>query len=161
MEIPLISSSNQNPLILRCETSLLDGELIQFKYPENLMGKIFSDKEWEDSIQVIKNLNKETLSVLRNNANVYAIFVKEENGQWESTYVGERKASGIRERMTQHLITKDKATGSKLYNIKNCVSKGMSIGLRFIKVEPESLRLFIEEMLISRNKSKLKWNKHG
>ena len=76
-------------------------------------------------------------------------------------YVGERKADGLRSRITEHLIKKDHKTGSKLAEIQAAVANGLEIGLSFIRVEPQSLRLFVEETIIVNNKSKLPWNSQG
>lgn len=159
MEIQIIKFDDLNPLVIKSEKTLLEGNLCSFTYPDNLIGNAYV--EWEESIEVIKQMNNKLLSKIKNSANVYAIFVEERNGLWEPVYIGQRKASGIKERIIQHLIKKDKRTGSKLDNIKDCVNRGIGIGLKFIKVEPESMRLYIEEMLINNNKSRLKWNKHG
>lgn len=67
----------------------------------------------------------------------------------------------LRERITQHLIAKDSRTGSMLEVAKKAVADGYDIGLSFIKVQPESLRLFVEEAIIAKHKNKLPWNTHG
>jgi hypothetical protein len=84
-----------------------------------------------------------------------------DNENWSTVYVGERKSSGLRERITQHLITKDHRTGSMLKAVKTAVAAGQKIGVSFIMVEPESLRLFVEETIIAKHKNKLPWNTHG
>ena len=78
-------------------------------------------------------------------------------------YVGERKSIGLRDRITQHLIDKDHRTGSMLEAVKTAVSAGQRVGLSFVKVDPESLRLYVEETIIStcKKEGKLPWNTHG
>jgi hypothetical protein len=45
--------------------------------------------------------------------------------------------------------------------VKTLVTSGQEIGVSFIKVEPESLRLFVEETIIAKHKNELPWNTHG
>ena len=45
--------------------------------------------------------------------------------------------------------------------IKTAVSAGEKIGISLIKVQPESLRLFVEETIIAMHKKDLSWNTHG
>ncbi|WP_157598142.1 MULTISPECIES: hypothetical protein [unclassified Rhizobacter] len=67
----------------------------------------------------------------------------------------------MRDRLTQHLITKHDQTGSMLEAVKTAVAAGEKIGISFIKVHPESLRLFVEETIIATRKDRLPWNTHG
>jgi hypothetical protein len=76
-------------------------------------------------------------------------------------YVGESKSISLRDRITAHVIDKETRTGSTLSFVKDAVSARQQIGISFIKVQPESLRLFVEEKIISKNKEKLPWNTHG
>ncbi|KIS96005.1 hypothetical protein H327_24240 [Vibrio parahaemolyticus 3324] len=41
------------------------------------------------------------------------------------------------------------------------MAKGHKIGLRFLFLERDTMRAFVEEELIARNKEKLEWNKHA
>lgn len=111
----------------------------------------------------IKTSNETFLKTLRHRANVYALSVRPsgENQNWSPVYVGERKSAGLRDRITQHLITKDHRTGSMLEAVKTAVAAGQEVGVSFIKVEPESLRLFVEETIIAKHKNVLPWNTHG
>jgi len=45
--------------------------------------------------------------------------------------------------------------------VKAAVSAGEEIGVSLIKVQPESLRLYVEETIISMHKERLPWNTHG
>jgi hypothetical protein len=128
----------------------------EFKFPAGT-----SLQQWP--AQEIKKENDKLLRSLRNSGNVYAIFVREpsKGSSWTKVYVGERKSSGLRERITQHLIDKHEKTGSMLEAVKTAVSNGADIGLSFIKVEPESLRLYVEETIIAKHKKELPWNTHG
>lgn len=160
MNIEIITSKDLAPYIEECEKALLIGDPVVFHYPDKLIGKSIAGKIWDDSIEEIKELNKNLLSSLRNNANIYAIYIKE-NNNWCLKYIGQRKTENIRERITQHLINKNEKTGSKLEYVREAVSQGHAIGVRFIKTDRDTLRTFAEEEMISKNKSRLPWNIHG
>ncbi len=140
----------------RCANDLFAKVQYQFKYPAGS-----SLQRW--SVQDIKAENEQFLRSLRNTANVYVIFVKQpvQGSPWVKVYVGERKSSGLRDRITQHLIDKHEKTGSMLEAVKTVVSSGAQIGLSIIKVQPESLRLYVEEAIIAKHKRELPWNTHG
>ncbi len=140
--------------VQKCEKALFSVEPTPFVFPEGC-----SSKKW--LVKEIKEKNKNILSALKNNANVYAILSRERGSKWQRNYVGQRKSEGIRERIIQHLITKDHRTGSVLNKVKEVVSLNNEVGLSFIKVEPDSLRLFVEEVIIANNKQQLRWNIHG
>jgi len=109
------------------------------------------------------SLNKDILDSLRNSGNVYSLYTrsKKNNAAWIPVYVGQRKSASLRERITQHLITKDERTGSMLEAVKTAVADGNKIAISYIKVKPESLRLYVEETIIAKRKKTLPWNTHG
>lgn len=113
-------------------------------------------------VAAIKELNKELLQSLGGAGNVYAIHVRAAGHPWSVVYVGQRKSAGLRNRLTQHLINKDARTGAMLDRVKQTVAEGSELAISFIKVEPESLRLFVEETIISEMKKsgQLEWNTH-
>lgn len=139
-----------------CATELFKTVQHQFTFP---VGCTLQNWPIED----IKRENQKLLKSLRHSGNVYALFVRAptEGADWVAVYVGERKSIGLRERITQHLIDKNERTGSMLEAVKTAVASGSSIGLSFIKVQPESLRLYVEETIIAKHKSTLPWNTHG
>jgi len=149
--------------IQKCEDSLLRvGKPKAFIYPESLIEKDVSYKVWKEHVGTIKKLNSDFLSSLKGNANIYAIYIKTKNNEkWKLRYIGQRKAENMSERIAQHLIDTSKNTGSKLEKVRSELSQGSLIGLRFIKVNKDSLRRFVEEEIISRNKSELLWNAYG
>ncbi|MCW4152764.1 hypothetical protein OM427_24935 [Halomonas sp. 18H] len=140
----------------KCCEALFVPNPIEFKYPQGS-----SLKTW--SVEEIRSLNKPVLDGLNGNANVYAIYTSNvgEQDQWAPVYVGQRKSTSLRERLVQHLITKSEHTGSVLEAVKTSVSDGHRIAISYIKVEPESLRLYVEETIISQRKAMLPWNTHG
>lgn len=139
-----------------CATELFSEVMNEFKYPTRC-----SLENWP--IKEIKKQNEVFLKSLRHAGNVYAIFLRShgKNNEWVKVYVGERKSSGLRDRISQHLIDKNHQTGSMLEAVKTAVSMGKKIGVSFIKVEPESLRLYVEETIIRKHKHDLPWNTHG
>lgn len=162
INFPSLIYKDLKDFALSCKTELIVDEPYEFIYPIELQNDT-DEKVWEECIPIIKELNIDLLSKLRNNANLYAIYVRRSNnGKWMPMYVGERKSDGMRERITQHLINKNTATGSKLAEVKEVIRSGCSIGVSFIKVEPESLRLYVEENIINNSSADiLIWNKQG
>lgn len=93
---------------------------------------------------------------------MYALFVRDApSGAWALVYVGQRKSQGIRERLIQHLVKERPKTGSKFKQVQAAVNENSIIGVHVIKVEPESLRLFVEEKIIEAKGDSLIWNQHG
>ena len=139
-----------------CLEALITENPTEFKYPNNC-----SLNHWP--VDKIKARNKVILDGLRNSGNVYALYTKSKNknAKWVPVYVGQRKSVSLRERITQHLITKDGRTGSMLEAIKTAVADGNKIAISYIKVKPESLRLYVEETIIAKRKKTLPWNTHG
>ncbi|MGF1792931.1 hypothetical protein L4D21_20245 [Photobacterium profundum] len=144
-----------------CENQLLNGEPSEFVYPSELLGKRISDPIWDEMIAQVKEPNEAILSTLRNKANIYAIFTKNGDEPWIKKYVGERKALDMRQRITSHLINKNSSTGSKLDFVREAVSQGEKVGLRFLFIPRDTMRTFVEEEIISKNKKELIWNSHG
>jgi hypothetical protein len=137
-----------------CASALIVDSPIQFFYPDDC-----NFTNWP--IEEIKQLNDETLKSLRRAGNVYALYLRRAGESWSVVYVGQRKSAGLRERITQHLVNKNVRTGSMLKAVKTAISDGREMGISFILVEPESLRLYVEETIISKNKTQLPWNTHG
>jgi hypothetical protein len=157
MESPTLSGPEGLAVFAEtCARSLLAKVQYEFVYPEGC-----SLENWP--VERIKAANEPFLKSLRNRGNVYAIFVRPvgKKTAWSHMYVGERKSAGLRQRMTEHLIDKDHRTGSMLEAVKTAISANQAIGLSFIKVEPESLRLFVEETIIAKHKQELPWNTQG
>ncbi len=137
-----------------CASALIIDSPIQFHYPDGC-----NLENWP--VPEIKKLNAETLQGLRGAGNVYALYTRRRNEAWSVVYVGQRKSKGLRERITQHLVNKDSRTGSMLEAVKTAVFDGREIAISFIHVQPESLRLYVEETIISKMKKQLPWNTHG
>ena len=129
-----------------------------FQYP---IGVESNDVWDEEFICEIKKLNEQFLSNLIHNANLYMIYTRKSvNSKWKPRYLGERKSKGMRGRITNHLITKNDGTGAKLDKVKNALRNGEQIGVNLVKVQPEELRLYVEEYIIQQNSHLLDWNDH-
>lgn len=153
---PLIGPIELAAFAQRCEEQLLHSNKVEVLYPKGTSLTNWNSDE-------IKALNFQFLDGLRNSGNVYALFVSNSNNgaTWTAHYVGERKSIGLRQRLTEHLIKKNHQTGSMLKNVQEAVTEGKRISVAYIKVQPEALRLFVEESIISKNMANLPWNTHG
>ncbi|GAB4073750.1 hypothetical protein GCM10028778_12530 [Barrientosiimonas marina] len=160
--IPIMAYKDLNEFAKHCGEKLLEesGNIEKFVYPDEVRHDN-DESTWQEYIDVMKQKNDDLLSNLGRNANIYAIHKwSAADKKWIPMYVGERKTGGMRERITQHLIDKNVQTGSKLTEVKKMVRSGESIGVSFVKVEPESLRLYVEEQIISNFEGYL-WNIQG
>ena len=113
----------------------------------------------------ITEINSPVLESLDGDGNIYAFFVREaDNASWLPVYIGQRAAHRLRERIRQHLAG-CKGTGTKNDKIRKVVSEGKKIGISWVKVEPESMRLSVEDMIIAsmreENDWALPWNRWG
>lgn len=157
MEIPVLKGPAElKDFVQRCTNELFKQEPRQFNYSEDC----YLGKWGEDEIRVS---NKDLLKTLNGNANIYAIFVRERGSRslWEKMYVGQRQSRYMRDRIREHLIKKNYQTGSVLEKIKTAVSLNKEVGISFINVIPDSLRLFVEDEIIRANKNTLEWNSQG
>ena len=152
--MPMIGPEGLDEFADECALALIVDSPTQIFYPDDC-----NFTNWP--IDEIKQLNDRTLKSLRGAGNVYALYTRRLDESWSVVYVGQRKSTGLRERITQHLINKDVRTGSMLEAVKTAVSDGREMAISFIQVQPESLRLYVEETIISKNKAQLPWNTHG
>lgn len=151
-----------NDFLSMCEDKLFSEEPIEFNYPDELVGVPIDNPIWEEKAEEIKILNNDgVLKKLRNQANIYAIFTLATGQSWKTMYCGQRKAVNMRDRITEHFIVKDERINSKLAEVRQAVSDGEKVGLRFIYIPRDTMRKFVEEELIARNKDKLPWNCHS
>lgn len=100
--------------------------------------------------------------------NVYALWVRKleavpqaEVGAWKIMYIGQRSSKSGWPRVRQHLFSTPKGTQSKLGQVRAVIESGAELGVTAILVEPDSMRLAIEEELIrlnSRSVNDLPWN---
>lgn len=143
-------------LAASCAAVLLRTVQYQFLYPAGCSHSVWPADE-------IRRLNEPFLSAVTNSGNVYSLFTRDPRArsEWTVRYVGQRKSDSVGERLVQHLIRRDVRTGSKLDDIKGAVARGLEVGVALVLVRPEALRLYVEETIISTNRTTLPWNKHG
>lgn len=136
------------------ETALLEDEARKpVKYsPHNIA-------PW--SADQIDAENQSLLNSVSNAANVYAIFTApKDSNEFTLQYIGKTTKKLARQRIRNHLITKNEKTGAKLWKIISHVQAGGAVKLSWVTVEPESLRNYIEEELINRHKE-ANWNREN
>lgn len=90
--------------------------------------------------------------------NIYGIYAKKGDEEWELKYIGQRKQNGILQRLNNHLHTDNEGTQSKNSNVKGALSEGYEIGVKLFYINPDSMRLYYEEKLIS-DLCQNNWNK--
>lgn len=109
----------------------------------------------------IDEANHALLSMVSGEANVYAIFTAPKNSDiFSLRYIGKTTRKLARQRIRNHLIKKNERTGAKLNNIISHIQSRGSVKLSWVKIEPESLRNYVEEELIKRHKE-ANWNREN
>ncbi|NHV28774.1 hypothetical protein [Burkholderia sp. D-99] len=138
----------------KVEAALLQEERrISFKYPQQ------SISPW--NAQQLDAENESTLDLVAGCANVYAIFTApRDSNVFTLRYIGKTTRKLARQRVRNHLIKKNERTGAKLENIVTHVQSGGLVKISWVTIEPESLRNYIEEELISRHKE-ADWNREN
>ncbi|MEB5964492.1 hypothetical protein [Comamonas testosteroni] len=110
---------------------------------------------------VLKN-NQLPLSLKKSPINVYALWMRANSDEaWTLMYIGQRSRKYGWSRVAQHLFATPSGTQSKLQQVRAAIEAGAQIGVTGILIEPDSLRLSVEEELIQRNSSSdkhLLWN---
>lgn len=105
--------------------------------------------------------NQSLLDSVSGAANVYAIFTAPKGTiDFSLRYIGKTTQKLARQRIRNHLITKNEKTGAKLWKVISHVQSGGSVKLSWVAIEPESLRNYIEEELINRHKE-ADWNREN
>lgn len=105
--------------------------------------------------------NEEMLSNVSGSANLYAIFTCKP-GESEQTlrYLGKTLKKYARERIKNHLFKKNEMTGAKLMEVVTHTCAGGTVAITWVEVHPQSLRNYLEEELIKRNKGS-DWNREN
>lgn len=145
-------------------------------FDSNYLVKIFKDAEAylfdssnisavsfldRDTVSDFNINNKELLDKLKDKNIVYCIWCGDSDSNIKPCYVGHVNQHGSRGRMVNHLSKSNKATGTKLKQIKEAVECGKIIGLTFLVIDPPYMRTALENWLIENNSRKLEWNKNG
>jgi len=140
-----------NELVGNCESALFNQEKIEFYH---------KGCELEEMKKAFKQ-NIEQMNLLDSNTNIYALWSKSINGDWNLKYIEQRKRGSIKQRIREHLFYKNEKTGSQLKNIQKEIKNGNNIGVTVVAVFPDELRSAIEESLISKQDNKSLWNIHS
>jgi hypothetical protein len=115
----------------------------------------YSDKEELKANRLPSNLKASAI-------NIYALWKRDNSGaDWRLMYIGQRSFKSGWSRVEQHLFSTPRGTQSKLAEVRSAIESGAQIGVTAVRVEPDSMRLSIEEELIGRNsqlKEQLLWN---
>lgn len=146
------------PFLEECNQAIFNENIYNFKYPNNI-----SNQNWDSQkmIDEIKRLNNTFLKSLIHKANLYLIYERKPNGHWVPKYIGHSLSRLMRNRITAHLIFKNRRTGSAVYqkNKANIIT-GNETGVALIKVEPEVMRKAVEDYIIKANYGLLEYNNY-
>jgi len=113
------------------------------------------------SAEQLDATNQKILDAVSGSANVYAIFTAPKHSSTFSLrYIGKTTRKLARQRVRNHLIKKNEKTGAKLQNIVAHVQSGGQVEVAWLKIEPESLRNYVEEELIKKHKE-ADWNREN
>jgi hypothetical protein len=140
-------------------TALVEKEFIILE-TELLSNYILINYKSKGSDNWLQNDSLITQQLSSIKGNVYCIFIEKKNENIMPVYVGQRDSHSIRQRLREHLLTKNIQTGSKLEQVKEVVNQGHKVFINTVFIEPEYLRHALEKMIIERHKDKLIWNKH-
>lgn len=134
-------------LLQRCKVALLDAEPTTVTY--------------SDLDDLRKNQLPDSLGT--SPINLYAIWCRQKcSAAWTLQYIGQRSSNYGWARVRQHLFHTPAGTQSKLELVREALISDQEIGITGILVEPDSLRLSLEDELIrqaTRQVGTLPWNK--
>lgn len=109
----------------------------------------------------IEQENLELLDKATGRANVYAIFTaSKDSHDFSLRYIGKTTRKLARQRVRNHLVKKHVKTGAKLEKIVAHVQSGGLVKISWVRIEPESLRNYVEEELIRRHRN-ADWNREN
>jgi hypothetical protein len=151
------------PFVTECRSLLIVTNPSPFNYPDTLVGTSPDLATWNENVPRIKELNEPILGSLRQKANLYTIYKRCHLSQpWTPVYVGHSKSKEMRGRITAHMIKKDDGTGAQLDQVMSAVGGGNLLAVSFLLVQPESLRLVVEECILGgSSEGEFPWNKYG
>lgn len=146
-------------LSLEAYRDAVEKELLQIERWQHISYPERATVLW--SVDQLERLNEHVLKMVAGNANVYAIFVRQSGAEsYQLRYIGKTTNRLARQRIRNHLIAKHAKTGSVLDKVKEVVKAGGAISISWVKVEPESLRNYLEEELIKRHPEAY-WNREN
>ena len=105
--------------------------------------------------------NEQLLSDVSGKANVYMLYTAQKGSStYQLRYIGKTTQKLARQRIRNHLFKKHDGTGAKLEAVKSHVQSGGSVKISWVSIEPESLRNWAEEELIS-SRPEANWNREN
>lgn len=105
--------------------------------------------------------NETLLANTSGKANVYMLFTaKKGSKDYKLRYIGKTTRKLARQRLRNRLFKKNDGTGAKLEAVMSHVKAGGSMKISWVTVEPESLRNWAEEELISAH-PEANWNREN
>jgi hypothetical protein len=150
-------------LYQQCMASLRDhSRIVVFMYPNRLTKSHSSDADWAASIAEIRELNEsQLLNRLDNQVNCYALYTRELASDWCLRYLGQAEVGRIKSHITAQLAPVGNRSNSVFEKSKKIVQAGGEMGLRLIKIEPDTLRHFVQEKALAelRKDGMLDWNR--
>lgn len=150
--------------LIKSARAALANNRVEIAYPRQLRAK-GNHSYWEELVAELDRINSDVLSSIANRGGVYGIWTTQGENQWHLKYIGQAKGSLIRQRIRNHLIwrnkqtTSGKYTGSKFDEVQSALASKHDISLTFVEISPESLRHYVEEVIL--NRSNPEWNLHG
>jgi hypothetical protein len=149
-------------LYVQCVESLRDPtRIVKFIYPEELRALGATDVAWSSQARRIRELNEESLlRKLEGRVNCYAIHTRKLDEEWRLRYIGQIDCKRAQSGIARNLIPSESQVNAVFARCRDAVRDGCEIGLRLIKVQPDTLRFFIQEKLLNelRDGQVLDWN---
>jgi hypothetical protein len=150
-------------LFAHCMNSLTDSSrIVAVHYPEEIRTAVATVDDWLIASDSVARLNASSLfDHLENGVNCYAIHTRLEPRVWKMRYLGHVESRRARTTITGHLLPGTDGNGVIFKKCKAAVGAGEQIGLSLIRVEPDSLRDFIQEKAIGDPalRNLLDWNR--
>ena len=149
-------------LYAQCVASLCDhSRIVIFTYPEQLRTALSTDAEWSSKSLFIRELNEQSLLARAvNSVNCYAVHTRKHGDDWVLRYIGQTDCKRAKSAILRRLVPHGERDNAVFTKCKNAVRSGHEIGLRLIKVEPDTLRFFVQEKLVNERRTAqvLDWN---
>lgn len=150
-------------LYARCVASLCDhARIVIFTYPEQLRTALSSDAEWSSESAAIRKSNEQCLlGKALSFANCYAIHTRKNGEEWQLRYIGQTDCKRAKSAIMRCLVPDGDHGYAIFTKCKNAVRSGHEIGLRLIRIEPDTLRFFVQEKLVAERSAAhvLDWNR--
>jgi hypothetical protein len=135
-------------------------EQVFVKAEEQLLNKLNLYRIQYDDFQIdsFDKLNIALLKEISGESIVYCLWSGDSYETIQPNYIGHAKYTISRQRVRAHLTKKNKATGAQLDKIKECLNNKKVIGFTFLVIKPSYMRKALEDWLINKNISVLRWN---